>query len=138
MTKLVVAFGILVVASPAHSVVLCAKSRGDGTFSTTIKIRETCKPSEQQLDPTVIGLQGPRGLQGPPGDQGPQGEPGPSALACSIRLAPPGPVSTFTAFCLPDEFCVTGWDSGAAGTAQLRACLDTPAPIHSPQTICCH
>lgn len=56
----------LVVAGTAHAgVVLCAKARGDGSFSTTVKIRTgACRVNEQQLDP------GPLGLQGPPGPAG--------------------------------------------------------------------
>lgn len=59
-----VAAGFFVI--PAHAgVVLCAKPRGDGSFSTTVKIRTgACRATEQQLDP------GPLGLQGPPGDAG--------------------------------------------------------------------
>lgn len=61
---------------------MCAKPKNDGTFSTSVKIRQACKASEVALDPVALGLQGPKGdkgdpgEQGPPGPAGPQGEPG--------------------------------------------------------------
>ncbi len=59
-------FGII----PAHAVVLCAKPRTDGTFNTSIKLREACKPAEQVLDPEGLGLRGPAGPAGPAGQTG--------------------------------------------------------------------
>src|SRR5205807_2049368 len=32
-----------------------------------VKIRESCRPGESQLDPLILGLQGPQGEPGPPG-----------------------------------------------------------------------
>lgn len=56
----------LAVTSTAQAaVVLCAKARPDGLFSSTVKVRSgSCRASEQQLDPGPLGLQGPAG---PPG-----------------------------------------------------------------------
>jgi len=79
---------LLFVGSTAHAVVLCAKARSDGTFSTAIKIRENCWPKETQLDPLALGLQGPAGSQG---EQGPQGEPG--AKGDTGEAGPPGPTA---------------------------------------------
>src|SRR5688572_12649049 len=64
---------VLVMSAPAHAVVLCAKKRADGTFNTSVKIREACKVTETLLDPASLGLQGPAG---PPGPAGPAGGPG--------------------------------------------------------------
>src|SRR5262245_20231322 len=50
---------------PAQAVVLCAKPRSDGTFNTSVRIREACKAGETQLDPGALGLQGPQGPTGP-------------------------------------------------------------------------
>src|SRR5262245_9447737 len=55
------------VATHAAAVVLCARPRADGTFNTTVKLRESCHATEMQLDPVALGLQGPEGPQGPPG-----------------------------------------------------------------------
>ena len=55
----------LMVASSAEAVVLCAKPRSDGTFSTSVKVREACKAGETQLDAAQIGAQGPQGPVGP-------------------------------------------------------------------------
>src|SRR5713226_3086614 len=53
-----VVFGLSVLSEAA---VLCARARSDGTFSTSLKIREACRPSETQLNPAALGLQGPPG-----------------------------------------------------------------------------
>jgi hypothetical protein len=54
----------------AHAVVLCARPRANGTFNTTVKLRETCAKGETQLDPGALGLQGPTGAPGPKGPPG--------------------------------------------------------------------
>jgi hypothetical protein len=64
---------VLLIATAADAAVLCAKPRKDGTFSTSVKIREGCKTAEVQLDPAALGLQGPPGPQGPQGIQGESG-----------------------------------------------------------------
>lgn len=69
---------LIAVGSTHASVVLCAKPRGDGSFSTTVKIRTgACRANEQQLDPGPLGLQGPKG---DPGSVGPQGVVGPALV----------------------------------------------------------
>ncbi len=52
-------------AIPAEGVVLCAKPRANGTYSTTMKVREACVGKETTLDPAALGLQGPPGPPGP-------------------------------------------------------------------------
>jgi len=52
-------------ASSSEAVVLCAKPRSDGTFNTSVKVREACKAGETQLDAAQIGAQGPQGPVGP-------------------------------------------------------------------------
>src|SRR5436309_15499506 len=37
------------------------------TRSESVKVRDTCKPREVQLDPIALGLQGPTGPTGPAG-----------------------------------------------------------------------
>lgn len=62
-----VALLFVVFAGSADAVVLCARPKKDGTFSTTVKIREVCRLHETQLDPGALGLQGPPGSPGPSG-----------------------------------------------------------------------
>lgn len=61
------------IQSSAHAVVLCARPKADGSFSSTVKIREACRPTETQLDAAALGLQGPPGTTGPTGPSGPPG-----------------------------------------------------------------
>jgi hypothetical protein len=49
----------LLLAHSAEAAMLCAKPKKDGTFSTSVKVREACTASEVQLDPATLGLQGP-------------------------------------------------------------------------------
>jgi hypothetical protein len=51
--------------SSADAVVLCARPRSDGTFNTSVKIRESCKGNETPLAPLALGLTGPPGPPGP-------------------------------------------------------------------------
>jgi|CXWL01.1.fsa_nt_gi hypothetical protein len=67
---------LLALAARGGAAVLCARPRLDGSFNTTIKIRQTCAPRETQLDPGALRLQGPKGDKGDTGDVGPQGPPG--------------------------------------------------------------
>ncbi len=67
---------VLALTIPANAVVLCAKQRSDGTFNTSVKIREVCKTREVELDPAGLGLEGEQGPAGPQGDAGVQGDPG--------------------------------------------------------------
>lgn len=52
---------VLSLAQFADAVVMCARPRRDGTYSTSIKLRETCRPNETLLSPAALGLQGPAG-----------------------------------------------------------------------------
>lgn len=74
MKLLALAILVLLIAR-VEAVVLCAKPRADGTYSTTIKIREACTGKEMALTPAALGLQGP---PGPPGPTGPTGATGPT------------------------------------------------------------
>ncbi len=69
MRAIILLYGVVLLAmvSDANAVVLCAKARGDGTFSTTVKIREACAARETVLDAATLGLQGPPGPAGPAG-----------------------------------------------------------------------
>jgi hypothetical protein len=55
---------LLLWSSSASAAVLCARAKADGTFSTTLKIRESCTATETQLDPDALGLRGPAGPAG--------------------------------------------------------------------------
>lgn len=55
---------ILVAANTACAVVLCARPKADGTYNTSIKLRDVCKSNETRLDPVALGLQGPQGTPG--------------------------------------------------------------------------
>jgi hypothetical protein len=46
----------VLVSSTAQAAVLCAKPRKDGTFNTTVRIREACKSTEVMLSPAGVGL----------------------------------------------------------------------------------
>src|SRR5687768_5825035 len=54
MRNLVVAMAALICASSTHAVVLCARQKADGTYNASVKIRETCRTSEQTLDTAVL------------------------------------------------------------------------------------
>ena len=73
--SVLVLLGLILECAVAEAVVLCPRSRRDGTFKTTIKIRESCRPRETQLVPLALGLEG---QPGPPGQDGAQGPPGPN------------------------------------------------------------
>jgi hypothetical protein len=71
-TALAVASLLTMVAS-AHAAVLCAKKSG------AVLVRATkCNKKETAVDPTALGLIGPKGEKG---DKGDQGEPGPLVVA---------------------------------------------------------
>lgn len=55
------------VTLPVSAVALCAKQRSDGTFNSSVRIREACKAREAQLDPPALVLQGSDGPPGPVG-----------------------------------------------------------------------
>jgi hypothetical protein len=56
-------FLVLFATATAHAAMLCARPRADGTFSTTVKLREACKPNEVELG---FVTQEPLRLSGPP------------------------------------------------------------------------
>lgn len=65
MSRIALAFvAVLAAAHSAIAVVLCARPRPDGTFSANVKIRELCTSRETVLNPSVLGLQGPKGDPG--------------------------------------------------------------------------
>src|SRR5262249_11842190 len=84
--KTSVLLAVLSLPVAVHAVVLCARPRGDGTFNTSVKLRESCKAGETTLDPATLGLQGPPGPTGPTGGQGAPGEQG--------AVGPPGSSGT--------------------------------------------
>jgi hypothetical protein len=67
----------LVSATTVRSAVLCARPKTDGSYNTTVKLRQVCKTSETALDPAALGLRGPQGDQGLTGPQGAAGPVGP-------------------------------------------------------------
>jgi hypothetical protein len=70
------AVALLVLAQgPASADVLC---KGKAASATLIRVRSACKANEVQLDPVVLGLQGPPGPKGDTGDTGAPGPAGPS------------------------------------------------------------
>jgi hypothetical protein len=46
----------LVWSESAGAVVLCARPKRDGTFSTSLKVREACKPTETLFTAGALGL----------------------------------------------------------------------------------
>ena len=48
--------GPLLTANIARAAVLCAKPRKDGTFNSSVKIREACKQNEVELAPGLVGF----------------------------------------------------------------------------------
>lgn len=43
-------------AFDADAAVLCAKRRRDGTLSATVRVREVCRPSQEQVVPEDVGI----------------------------------------------------------------------------------
>src|SRR5262245_55037117 len=64
MRRTLLLFMVLLLPTTVGGVVLCARQRGDVTFSTAVKIREVCSGRETQLDPIALGLKGPQGEPG--------------------------------------------------------------------------
>jgi hypothetical protein len=48
--------GAVLMTDTAGAAVLCAKARKDGTFNSSVKLREACKPGEVQLDAAAVGM----------------------------------------------------------------------------------
>ncbi len=63
MVRRIALLATVLIAVGANATVLCTRSTGSGT----VRVRETCKTNEVQLDPVSLGLQGPKG---PPGTSG--------------------------------------------------------------------
>ena len=51
--RIAVAASLLMLASTANAAVLCATTRRDGTFNSSVKVREACRPKEVQL--AIVG-----------------------------------------------------------------------------------
>jgi hypothetical protein len=94
----------------AHAAVLCAKQRSDGTFNSSVRIREACKSRETELDPVGLDLQGEQGAVGPPGEKGEAGAQGDQGL--------PGPSDTFEFV----GFSTATVDGGARPSGLRAAC----------------
>jgi len=91
------ATAVLGVAPQAEAVVMCGRKTRTGQLAdgASVKLRPACRPNEIQLDPVMLGLQGPQGetgLAGPTGPQGGTGPAGPPPADVSARLATAGPV----------------------------------------------
>jgi hypothetical protein len=106
----IIGFVMLALATPVVGVMLCARPRTDGTYNATVKIRELCKPSERQLDPVALGLQGP---------QGPQGEPG--VCECSTTTTNTTPPAS-TTFSVTSTTCSTVTTGSIYNLCGVNAC----------------
>ena len=47
---------LLLFNATADAAVLCAKRRSDGTFHSTVRVRETCRQGETVLTPEAVGF----------------------------------------------------------------------------------
>ena len=52
----VLAATLMLAPAATSAAVLCAKQRSDGTFSSSVKIREACRAREVQLAPQDVGF----------------------------------------------------------------------------------
>lgn len=77
---IIVALSLTFSATTVEALVLCARPQKDGTFNSRVNVRETCIAGESELDPEILGLQGPRGERGEEGPPGPAGENGTDGL----------------------------------------------------------
>jgi hypothetical protein len=142
--------GVVVVALVAAStgvdaVVLCARQRADGTFNTSIKLRESCRQGEEQLDPVAL-VQGPPGPTGPQGPAGPEGPTGPAgsvgALDC-IQHFPGFVPETGSDVCQTlGRFCVQAQQTGrefledvsfSGGKSRAFAAFGCSTPLNTNQ-----
>lgn len=66
---------LLAFSQPAFALVMCGrKDRAGGIASgAAVKLRETCRSTETEIDPDAMGLRGPKGEPGEPGTPGVQG-----------------------------------------------------------------
>jgi hypothetical protein len=112
LIPLLVAFSLLPPGNSADAVMLCARPRSDGTFSTSVKIREVCQTRETPLDPLALGLKGP---------QGPAGPPGPSpGFTCSSFCVSGYPTADFA--CGGTQDSCSSPDGFAAANAHVVSC----------------
>src|SRR5437660_704821 len=87
---------VVAVSTSMRADVLCKRR------DATLKVRDTCKLTETQVDPVALGLQGPPGAPGPQGvkgDPGLQGPPGPGVVVRDANGAFVGQVVGFPGFC---------------------------------------
>lgn len=79
-TLLVFALGFIAgMAVNADADVLCRPKNG-----VTVRVRVACKTQEVQLNPIILGLQGPAGPTGPQGEKGDTGDVGEQGVAGPI------------------------------------------------------
>lgn len=52
----VLAVAVALLAVDTHAAVLCAKKRRDGTLSAKVKVREACRPFQEQVLPQDLGI----------------------------------------------------------------------------------
>lgn len=52
----ILAATLMLAPDAASGAVLCAKQRSNGTFSSSVKIREACRAKEVQLAPEAVGF----------------------------------------------------------------------------------
>lgn len=135
----------LVVCSPVN------RATGRAREGAPMRLRTACKPTEVQIDPATVGLQGPPGEQGPAGEQGSPGATG--------ERGAPGADGLAGLSCWDrdgDTICDASEDTGAplgcgpedcAGTGALactRRTVSTSAPATGVETcspygeICVH
>ncbi len=111
----VVVVVLALTVAPSFAAVLCSTRSGD------LKVRDTCRRGETQVDPVALGLEGPPGAKGDPGQPGqpgPQGPTGPAGVAgpltCSVRSV--DMAATGTDVCAASgEFCVQAQALGTLG-----------------------
>ena len=116
LIPLLAAFTVLPGGS-ADAVVLCARPRSDGTFSTSVKIREVCTVREAPLDPFALGLTGPPGPAGPPGPS--------SGFTCSSSCVSGYPSADFT--CGSTQDSCSSPDGFATANARVVSCTTNDA-----------
>lgn len=124
MTRTLLA-GCLVAFSlcSAQAAVLCAKPKSDGTFDTAVKIRETCKRGETQLDLGALGVQCSCAVECVSDTMCDDGNP------CTINRC-----DLTTGKCRFDEptNCDDGNDCTVDGCQPMNGCQHMPVPQGSP------
>lgn len=122
------------IAGTADAAVMCIKAKkGAAKEGAPIKLRATaCLSTEVEVDPVVLGLQGPPGDQGTPGQQG---APGLSAIEVitgngNTVITSPG-TSTATASCTGGKKVLGGGSSfvSIAGGSISAQRIDESRPV---------